>query len=75
MFDKIEPETRKYLKKVLNTLFIGLFWMFANVIFGIFLEYGFVQGAFTLKNIIYYSVALTTLVWLISYFIKLWGSK
>jgi hypothetical protein len=75
MFDKIEPETRKYLKKVMNTLFIGLFWMFANVIFGIFLECGFVEGALSLKNIVYYGLALATLVWLIRYFVRLWGNK
>ncbi len=72
MSDFMEPETRKYLKKVMQTVFVGLFWMFANVVCGIFLELGFVEKSLSLGNIIYFTIALTTLVLLVRYFIKMW---
>jgi hypothetical protein len=73
MFDRVEPETRLFLKKIMNTLFIGLFWMFAQVIFGIFLEFGFIQNGFSITNMIYYTLLLASLAWLIYYMYKLWN--
>jgi hypothetical protein len=75
MFDKVEPEARHYLKQVMRTIFIGLFWMFAQVIAGIFFEFGFVDGGLSTANIIYYTIFVITLVALIFYFVKVWQTK
>jgi hypothetical protein len=72
MLDTIEPETKRYLKKVMQTVFVGLFWMFAQVIAGIFFELGFVQNGFSVGNIIYYILFIASLSWLIFYFYKMW---
>jgi hypothetical protein len=74
MTDLIEPETKRYLKKIMQTVFVGLFWMFANVIVGIFLELGFVNNGLTLSNILYFSISFITLVLLVWYFIKMWSA-
>ncbi len=72
MFNAIENDTKIYLKQVLKTVFIGLFWMFANVIIGIFYEFGFVDNSLSIGNIVYFILAFISLVFLILYFIKLW---
>lgn len=75
MFDTVDPQTKLYLKKVMKTIFIGLFWMMANVVAGIFFELGFVDGTLSTANIIYFAISLITLVFLIRFFIKLWKGK
>lgn len=75
MFDKVEPEARHYLKQVMRTIFVGLFWMFAQVIAGIFFELGFVKGGLSTTNIIYYGIFIITLIALIFYFVKVWQRK
>lgn len=72
MFDTMEPETKHYLKKVMNSLFIGLFWMFANVIAGIFLELGFIGKTVSTANIIYYSCLLISLFFLLRWYWRVW---
>ncbi len=70
-----DPETTAYLKRILNTVFIGLFWMMAQVVFGIVLEYGFIGNKISIANIMYYSICIITLAALIYYFIKVWSKK
>lgn len=76
MFDTIEPETKSYLKKIMTTVFVGLFWMFGGVIAGIFFELGFVENGWSIGNVIFYTSFLGTMIWLILYFKKMWkGGK
>jgi hypothetical protein len=72
MLDTIEPETKRYLKNVMTTVFVGLFWMFANVIAGIYFELAFIQGKLNIGNIIYFAIALVSFIFLVRYFIKMW---
>jgi ABC-type maltose transport system permease subunit len=70
-----DPETTAYLKRILNTVFIGLFWMMAQVVFGIFLEYGFIGSKISIANIIFYTILVISLAALVYYFIKIWKVK
>jgi sterol desaturase/sphingolipid hydroxylase (fatty acid hydroxylase superfamily) len=72
MFDTMEPETKLYLKKIMRTIFIGIFWMFFHIIVGIFLEYSFINGKPTTANIIYYCILIISLFFLIRYFWQQW---
>ena len=68
-----EPEMQRYLKKVLNSLFVGLFWMIFMAIFGIYLEWGFPHdGVIDGINIFFYALFLLTLSGLIWYYYRLW---
>jgi hypothetical protein len=73
LFERVEPETRIYLKKILKTMALSLGWMFANVIFGLALELGYVDGGVSVGNIIYYLFSVTCLVLLVIWLVKTWG--
>ncbi len=73
--DAIDPETKAYLKRILNTVFIGLFWMMAQVVLGIFLEYGLLGESVSLPNVLYYAFFIITLFFLARYYIKIWSTK
>ncbi|RYZ20281.1 MAG: hypothetical protein EOO16_17200 [Chitinophagaceae bacterium] len=69
----MEYETRRYLKKVLNTLFVGLFWLIAQFVFGIFFAGAFpIGGRVDAVNIIYYCFFALSLAGLIWYFYRTW---
>ncbi len=74
MLQTVENDTKVYLKKIMTTIFVGLFWMFAHVIAGIFLGYALIGNKLNLGNYIYYSLLLVSFAWLIYYYIKLWKS-
>jgi hypothetical protein len=75
MFDKIEPEARAFLKKIMLTMSIFLTWMFINVVAGLAYECALIEGKLTLTNIIFYTWLLISLVFIIIWFVKLWGKK
>lgn len=68
----MEPEVKKYLKKVLNSFFIGAFWLIAITTAGIFFKLGFVANGFRWYNIIFYLMAAFSLLVLIRYYSRVW---
>ncbi|RYZ00210.1 MAG: hypothetical protein EOO11_02390 [Chitinophagaceae bacterium] len=69
----MDPEMRKYLKKVLNTVFVGLFWMFFMILFGLVLGWAVpLRGGPDVFNIIFYVLCAATLAGLIRYYYRLW---
>ncbi|MEO6488704.1 MAG: hypothetical protein ABIO04_02095 [Ferruginibacter sp.] len=68
----MEDDTRAFLILILNTIALVLFWMMANVFFGIFLGYGFFETAPGLSNIIFYILFLTSLFFLIRHLKRKW---
>lgn len=69
----MEPEVKKYLKKVLNSFFVGAFWLIAIATAGIFFKLGFVRDGFKWYNIVFYFIAVTSLFFLIRYYYKVWN--
>jgi len=69
----IEPRVRTYLKKVLNSLFMGLFWMLLMMFFGLFLGWAIpFGGKVDQLNIIFYCLFVLTLGWLLWYYYRVW---
>lgn len=71
-FDRIEPETRHYLKKIFLTLAYCVSWLFANVVIGLIFEFAYLDEGVTVKNIIYYLASATLLVLLIRWLVITW---
>lgn len=69
----MEPEVKKYLKKVLNSFFVGAFWLITIATAGIFFRLGFVSDGFKWYNIVFYFIAVTSLFFLIVYYYKVWN--
>ncbi|GAA4343303.1 hypothetical protein GCM10023184_43560 [Flaviaesturariibacter amylovorans] len=69
----MDPKMRRHLKKVMNTLFLGLFWMFFMTLFGFALGWAVpLQGGVDGFNIFFYLFAVVSFAALLRYYYKLW---
>ena len=58
----MEDDTRAFLVLIVNTMSLVLLWMMANVFFGIYMGYGFFEGSPSWKNLLYFALAISSLV-------------
>jgi ABC-type glycerol-3-phosphate transport system permease component len=68
----MEPEMKDYLRKVLNTLFVGLLWLILNATLGIFFGFAFTDGKIRLSNVLFYLWFLASLSAMLWHFYRLW---
>lgn len=69
----MEPGVRKYLIRIVNTLFLGLLWLALNSTIGIMYDYAFIHDTIKMGNILFYIwfvISLTAYLW---YVIRLWS--
>ena len=72
MSEGFEPEVRKYLVKILNSLCFGLLWLSLNVLGGLYWGYGTVKGKLSLGNILFFSWFILSLAVLLYYYYRIW---
>ena len=68
----MEPDIKKYLAKLLNSMSIVLLWLLINAMLGIYLEWAFFDDGIRLVNIIFYVWFLASFVFVIYYLYKKW---
>lgn len=68
----MEPEVKKYLKKVLHSLFAGLLWLLVNVTAGIYYGLAFHEGHKAIINILFYFWLALSLGLLLWYYYRVW---
>lgn len=68
----MEPEVKKYLKKVLNSFFVGAFWLITIATAGIFFRLGFIGDGIKWYNVLFYVVAILSVFFLVRYYSKVW---
>jgi len=68
----MEPDTKKYLLKVLNSLFIGLLWLSLNVLGGLYLGYAIIEGKLSVYNILFFLWFVLSLLALLYYYYRTW---
>jgi hypothetical protein len=68
----MEPDVKKFLVKILNTISFGVLWIIVNATLGIYLQFGFIQGGLTVTNILFYLWMIISLGILINYFYRKW---
>ncbi|MFY7840528.1 MAG: hypothetical protein ACOVP7_09635 [Lacibacter sp.] len=71
----MEPETQEFLKRIVQTVSVGMLFMLLHMTFGLYLNWGFFEGSPTIGNIIYYIVFLASLAGLIYFYYRLWKGK
>jgi hypothetical protein len=71
----MEPEVKDFLKKVLQSVFIGLLWMIVNMTTGIFFGLLFINDKISIGNIIYYLFLVISLAGLIWFYYRTWKNK
>lgn len=69
-----DPDVKRYFRKILNTISVGLFWLMSAAAAGLYFGLAVPAGHFTIANIIFYVVLLLTFGLLIRYFFRLWKS-
>lgn len=67
-----DPEVKKYFRKILNSISMGLIWMMSMVTAGIYFQLAYSDGRPVIYTILFYIVLLVTLAMLIFYFYKTW---
>jgi hypothetical protein len=67
-----EYDFRKFFIRIVNSLAIGLLWLFINSTIGIGLNLAFFQNKPTLGNYIFYAWFLLSLFLLLLYYKKKW---
>ncbi len=71
----MEPETQDFLKRIVQTVSVGMLFMLLHMTFGLYLNWGFFEGSPTIGNIIYYIIFLASLGGLIYFYYRLWKGK
>lgn len=69
----MDPEVAKYFKKILNSIFAGLMWLFINITAGIYFELAYNISYPTIVHVLFYvwlAVSLALLLW---YYYRVWG--
>lgn len=65
-----DPEVRKYFRKIINTLFIGLFWLMTVLTAGLY--FGLAAHHNTVYRVIFFAGLLVSLAFLLRYYYKTW---
>jgi hypothetical protein len=73
--DMMEPEVKDFLKKVIQSVFLGLLWMMVNMIAGIFFGLMFINDRVSAGNIIFYIFLTLSLAGLLFFYYRTWKKK
>jgi hypothetical protein len=68
----MEPEAKKYLLKVLNSLSFGLLWLALNVLGGLYWGYAIIEEKLSLYNILYFAWFVLSLLALLYCYYRIW---
>lgn len=71
----MEPEAQDFLKRIVQTVSVGILFLLLHMTFGLYLNWAFFEGTPTIGNIIYYLVFIASLTGLIYFYYKLWKGK
>jgi hypothetical protein len=67
-----DPEVKNFFVKILNSIAMGLAWLIACATAGLYFELGYSNGKPVIYTILFYVIAVITLVLLIVYLVKKW---
>ena len=71
----MEPEAQDFLKRIVQTVSVGMLFLLLHMTFGLYLNWGFFEGSPTIGKLIYYIVFLASLAGLIYFYYRLWKGK
>ena len=71
----IEPEVKDFLKRILQTVSMGMLFLIVHMTFGLYLNWGFYEEKISVGNVVYYFFLILSLVGLLLYYNKLWKSR
>ena len=71
----MEPEVKRYFKRIMNSFFIASFWLLAVSTAGLFFQLAYIHDGIKWYNIVFYLLALLSFAWLILYLYRTWSKS
>jgi ABC-type glycerol-3-phosphate transport system permease component len=71
----MEPEAKKYLLKVLNSLSLGLLWLALNVLGGLYWGYAIIEQKLSLSNVLFFAWFVLSLIALLYCYYRIWKNN
>ena len=71
----MEPDIKDFLKKIIQSIFLGLLWMMVNMTAGIYFGLLFIQDRLSAGNILFYIFLAGSLTSLIRFYVRIWKKK
>jgi hypothetical protein len=70
-----DPDVKKFLLKVLNSVCLVLLWMMVCATAGIYFELGYTDGKPLIYTILFYAGMVISLLFLVRYLYKTWKKE
>lgn len=67
-----DPQVKKYFLKIIRSVSLGLMWLMACAVAGLYFELAYPHGQPVIYVILFYAGMLITLFFLIRYLYNLW---
>jgi ABC-type bacteriocin/lantibiotic exporter with double-glycine peptidase domain len=68
----MDPEIKRFFKKIINSFSIGLLWLLSMFTAGLFFDLGITHNGIKWYNIVFYIIALLSFIALLFYFYRIW---
>lgn len=68
----MDPEMKRYFRKILSSFSWGALWLLSFATLGIFFQLGFVANGIKWFNLLFYFMLLASLFLLLRYYYKMW---
>ena len=70
----MDPEVKRYFKKIINSFSWGLLWLMVMATAGIFFKLGYINSSIQWYNFLFYAIGLVSFFYLLKYYKKVWNS-
>ena len=71
----MNPEVKRYFKRIINSFSLASMWLLSVSTAGLFFQLAIIKKGIQWYNILFYFLAITSLVILLLYLYKLWSKK
>lgn len=71
----MDPEVKKFFRKIINSFSWGALWLLSIATLGIFFHLGIVRDGLKWYNILFYFVFVVSLFLLLRYYYHAWNKK
>jgi hypothetical protein len=67
-----DPEVKKYFRKIINSIFLGMMWLMSGVTAGLYFGLAYRSDVSFIYNILYYVFLASSLALLLRYLYRTW---
>lgn len=71
----MDPEVRRYFRKIMNSFSVGIMWLLSMATAGLFFDLAIVRNGVRWYNIAFYGLVLISFMGLVYYYYKTWSKK